>query len=102
MLHSPFDQSLAQTPRWRTDYDIEAWASDKYVKALDAYRFDETRTFLTYVPEDRAALIRTKIKTFGDHAQGLGKFTRTMFAREMRRALVREAAATPAAEPVLV
>ena len=102
MLHSPFDQSLRQTPRWRTDYDIEAWANDKYVKVLDAYRFDMTQMFSTYVPEDRAALIRTKIKTFGDHAQGLGKFTRTMFAREMRRALVREAAAAPAAEPALV
>ncbi len=88
MLHTPFERSLADTPRWTTDYDIQTWIDQDYKQPLDQYRFDETRTFDTYVPEDRAELIRTKVKTFGEHPSGLGKFTRTMFARDMRRSLL--------------
>jgi hypothetical protein len=31
----------------------------------------------------------TKVGAFGEHASGLGKFTRTMFARDLRRTVAR-------------
>jgi hypothetical protein len=48
-------------------------------------------------PRNRA-LIEAKLATFGEHPAGLGKFTRTIFARQLRRALVprSEAARTSA------
>jgi hypothetical protein len=36
---------------------------------------------------ERKAQLLVRVRTFGEHAQGLGKFTRTMFARDLRREL---------------
>ena len=36
---------------------------------------------------DTRALILTKVATFGEHPSGLGKFTRTLFARDLRRSV---------------
>jgi hypothetical protein len=38
-------------------------------------------------------VIANRLRTFGEHPSGLGKFTRTMFARELRRSLVHPAMA---------
>jgi hypothetical protein len=35
-------------------------------------------------PETQAK-ITTRVSTFGEHPAGLGKFTRTMFAQDLRR-----------------
>jgi hypothetical protein len=43
-----------------------------------------------------ARVILNRIETFGEHAAGLGKFTRTMFAKDLRRKLQRLEAAAPA------
>jgi hypothetical protein len=40
------------------------------------------------VEPERRKLIEAKVKTFGDHPSGLGKFTRTMFARDLRRTII--------------
>jgi hypothetical protein len=40
------------------------------------------------VEPEKKALIENRIATFGEHPAGLGKFTRTMFARDLRRTLV--------------
>ena len=88
MLSSPFSKSLSESPVWETLHDVEAWCEDDYAKELDAYGFDAPRRFSTAVSPDRRAAIETRIETFGDHPAGLGKFTRTMFASELRRSLV--------------
>lgn len=85
VLHVPFAEALARRVQWKTDYDVESWSAERYGKTLDAYRFDATRTFFAEVAPDKRALIETKIATFGEHPSGLGKFTRTMFARDLRR-----------------
>jgi hypothetical protein len=93
MLHAPFQQGLASTPPWTTEFDVDAWMADKYQKPLGEYALSASQSFPTYIPQDRADLIRVKIKTFGEHPSGLGKFTRTMFARDMRRSIARNQAA---------
>jgi hypothetical protein len=40
------------------------------------------------VDDERKAVIENRIRTFGEHPSGLGKFTRTMFARDFRRVVV--------------
>jgi radical SAM superfamily enzyme YgiQ (UPF0313 family) len=85
VLHVPFEATMAREVEWTTSFDIEAWAGDRYRKPLTAYAFDEPRSFVGSVPVDRRALIETKVRTFGEHPSGLGKFTRTMFARDLRR-----------------
>jgi hypothetical protein len=88
LLHAPFAASLAATPHWNTSYDVEAWRREGYVKTLEAYRYPEPQTFATMVEPDRNDLLESRIATFGEHPAGLGKFTRTMFAQDLRRVLV--------------
>jgi hypothetical protein len=88
LLHSPFSDTLSSTPAWKGSFDVEAWRDEKYEKPLSAYRYPATRTFATAVEPDRKALIENRIRTFGEHPSGLGKFTRTMFARDLRRTLI--------------
>ncbi len=85
MLHAPFAESLAADVRWTSAYDVEAWANDGYKKALADYRREEPVALRASVPAERATLIREKVETFGEHPSGLGKFTRSMFARDLRR-----------------
>lgn len=100
LLHAPFATSLAATPVWTTEYDVEGWAADRYQNGLEAYRFAQPRCFSTAVEPLRKAVIENRIATFGEHPAGLGKFTRTMFAKDLRRSLVPEK--SPAQVPVLI
>ena len=88
MLSSPFSESLNESPVWDTQHDVVAWRDEGCEKALEAYRFDGSRRFDTTVAPDRRVAIERRIETFGDHPSGLGKFTRTMFANDLRRSLV--------------
>lgn len=90
MLSSPFGESLRQTPEFVTVYDVDAWSRANYESPLPAYRIDQPVRFLTTVPDDQRKLIESRIATFGEHPAAIGKFTRTMFARDLRRRLVRE------------
>ncbi len=96
MLHAPFAESLRSAPSWTSAYDIEQWSGESYSKPLSAYHVGMRRTFQTRVDEERKAVIENRIRTFGEHPSGLGKFTRTMFARDFRRVLL------PAASAALV
>jgi hypothetical protein len=87
-LQSPFSESLAATPEWETLYDVPRWREDGYTDDLTSYAFEAPRLFHTEVPEKVRKLITERIETFGDNPAGLGKFTRTMFAQDLRRATV--------------
>jgi radical SAM superfamily enzyme YgiQ (UPF0313 family) len=95
LLYCPFEETLGSTPVWNTNYDVEAWSAEKYIKPLSEYRYTTARAFATIVEPERKALIENRIRTFGEHPSGLGKFTRTLFARQLRRSVF--AAAAPAA-----
>jgi len=90
MLSSPFGESLRLTPEYVTVYDVDAWSRASYENPLPAYRLDQPVRFSTIVPDDQRKLIESRIATFGEHPAAIGKFTRTMFARDLRRSLVRE------------
>jgi len=96
MLYAPFSESLNAAPAWTSAYDIEAWSAENYSRPLAAYHLGETRRFPTMVDEKRKAVIENRIRTFGEHPAGLGKFTRTMFARDFRRVVLPAAAAAVA------
>ena len=95
-LHVPFRETIAAAPTWTTSFDVESWLADDCIRPLESYSFDSPVTLATTVEPERQALILDRLATFGEHPSGLGKFTRTMFARDLRRTLV----TTPAAEPV--
>lgn len=92
-LHSPFKQALADQVRWDTAYDVEAWAEDNYSMPLTHYR-SSLRTLHAHVEPERRKMIETKLDMFGDHPSGLGKITRTLFARELRRTICTSDAVT--------
>jgi hypothetical protein len=98
-LHVPFAETMAKSAHWTTGYDVEAWQRDGHVRPLSSYRFQERQTLVARTDPARRALIETKVATFGEHASGLGKFTRTMFARDLRRSF---ATSTPRVEGVVL
>lgn len=89
MLSSPFGDSLQRQPEYVTRFDVEAWSHDGYAKLLSDYRLDKPERFSTTVPQEQRSLIESRIATFGEHPAAIGKFTRTMFARDLRRKLIR-------------
>ncbi len=88
MLSAPFAEALSDRTRWQSEFNVEEWVKDGYKRPLSDYTFDAQKVFDAAVPEERAKLIQTKLQTFGEHPAGLGKITRTMFARDMRRELL--------------
>ena len=90
VLHAPFGETMAADVRWETAYDVEAWADDGYSRPLADWAYGDPRALVGYVEPERKALIQSKVDTFGEHPAGLGKFTRTMFARDLRRTFVPE------------
>ena len=89
LLHAPFARTLEQEPAWATEYDVEAWHAEGLGRPLSSYRFAEPRVFETRVAPEKKAALLTRLRTFGEHPAGLGKFTRTMFARDLRRTVSR-------------
>ncbi len=87
LLHVPFARTMATPAEWTTGWDVQAWADDHYKRPLTAYALDTPQRLTADVSADRKALIDTKVQTFGEHPSGLGKFTRTMFARDLRRSV---------------
>lgn len=55
---------------------------------LQDYQFDAPREFQTQVDQRVKTTLLSRIETFGEHASGLGRFTRTMFANDFRRNFV--------------
>lgn len=92
LLHVPFRACMDERHLVTSRYNVQAWADDNFNRPLQEYEGPATR-YEGRVRDDRRKLILTKVDTFGEHPSGLGKFTRTMFARDLRRDLV----AVPAA-----
>jgi radical SAM superfamily enzyme YgiQ (UPF0313 family) len=91
MLHAPFATALAGAPDWRSRYDIEAWRQADYARPLAAFRLPASQLFATRVDPRIRAVLATRLETFGEHPAGLGRFTRTMFATDFRRQVLRDA-----------
>ena len=87
MLHVPFADNLEQAPTWTSLFDVEQWRASDYKGSLNDYRFATPRSFQTQVDPRVKATLLSRIETFGEHASGLGRFTRTMFATDFRRKL---------------
>jgi radical SAM superfamily enzyme YgiQ (UPF0313 family) len=90
-LRVPFAETTAAEVPFESPWDIERWSKEGYSLPLGQYAFDpqgrEQRRFLARTAPETRALILSKVATFGEHPAGLGKFTRTMFARDLRRRL---------------
>lgn len=85
MLHTPFLQTLEAEPVWNTQYDLIAWRESGYAGALTDYRLGDARKYATKIDPRIKSTLSSRIDTFGEHASGLGRFTRTMFANDFRR-----------------
>ena len=89
LLHVPMEAALDATPVWTSRHDLESWHQDGAVRPLETYRLPEEQSVATRMDPEKKAAILTRIRTFGEHPSGLGKFTRTMFARDLRREIAR-------------
>jgi hypothetical protein len=85
LLHVPFEAALDAAPVWHSRYDVEGWHQEGGARPLETYRLPEEQALGTRMDPEKRAAILTRIRTFGEHPSGLGKFTRTMFARDLRR-----------------
>ena len=87
VLQAPFGESLEAVRYWNTSYDVEQWRREEYRRPLQDYRFGEPRSFPAVLASERKIVLQTRLATFGEHPAGLGKFTRSMFARDLRRSV---------------
>ena len=87
LLHVPFGESLEKMPAWSTSFDVNQWRDEGYSRPLASYRLPTATLYMTAVEPDTREKIISRISTFGEHPAGLGKFTRTMFARDLRRSV---------------
>jgi radical SAM superfamily enzyme YgiQ (UPF0313 family) len=92
VLHVPFAQTTTERRTWTSSHDVEAWAEAGYTRPLAEFAYGTPREQGAECAAETKALILTKVGTFGEHASGLGKFTRTLFARDLRRRLVKDCA----------
>jgi hypothetical protein len=88
LLHVPFKETMQRTPEYTAHYDVESWRDSDDGRNLTEYRTPAPALWRTGMDPEKRALIEKRIADYGEHASGLGKFTRTMFARDMRRKLV--------------
>jgi radical SAM superfamily enzyme YgiQ (UPF0313 family) len=88
MLHVPFAETLEEIPIWTTSHDIISWRQGRYAKPLENYRYSQPMQFATKVPSNTKSVLKSRIETFGEHPSGMGRFTRTMFAQDLRRQIV--------------
>jgi radical SAM superfamily enzyme YgiQ (UPF0313 family) len=93
LLHVPFRETMQRTPFFTASYDVEAWRDADYAQPLASFRTITRVTYRTAMDPEKRAVIENRIATFGEHAAGLGKFTRTMFAKDLRRKLLSSDAA---------
>ena len=63
---------------------------------LASFRLD--RPFNSLLDPAKKALLLNRLSTFGESATGLGKFTRTMFATDLRRSLLEDDMARAASD----
>jgi radical SAM superfamily enzyme YgiQ (UPF0313 family) len=89
VLHAPFGETMSRRAKWTTSHDVEAWAQEGYKQPLSAYALAAPRTLEATTSPELKALIEGKLATFGEHPSGMGKFTRTVFARDLRRSFAR-------------
>jgi len=82
---------VKKTPSRTSSYDVEAWRYENYTKRLAEYRFPERQVFGTQIDVEVKQKLQLRLETFGEHPGSLGKLTRTLFARELRRSLVEPA-----------
>jgi radical SAM superfamily enzyme YgiQ (UPF0313 family) len=92
LLHAPFSTSLNEMPSWESEYDLQAWRDAGYATPLESHRLTKSINYSTIVEPKRKSLLEERVSTFGEHPAGLGKFTRTMFAQDLRRSVVATAA----------
>lgn len=93
----PFAETAAREVRFECAWDVEAWSKAGYQRPLADFAFPAPRALVARTRPETRALILSKIATFGEHPAGLGKFTRTLFARDLRRAIEPAEAAGPGA-----
>ena len=99
LLYTPFAESTQATPSFKAAFDVEEWRESGYALPLESHRFAAPMTIRTRVDDEKRALIMSRVATFGEHPSGLGKFTRTMFSRDLRRSVVPNAAPRSAKVP---
>jgi radical SAM superfamily enzyme YgiQ (UPF0313 family) len=96
LLHVPFRETMQRTRSFTAAYDVEAWRDADFAQPLTSYRMPAPHTWRTAMDPEKRAIIEKRIADYGEHAAGLGKFTRTMFAKDLRCRLVRTDAAVAA------
>ena len=93
LLHVPFKETMQRTPSFTAAYDVEAWRDSDFARPLTSFRQPAPATWRTAMDLEKRAMIEKRIADYGEHASGLGKMTRTMFAKDLRRIVVTSDAA---------
>jgi len=85
LIHVPFKETMRRDTAFTAAYDVDAWREAAFARPLAAFRTPAPVVYRSSMDPQKREVIEHRIATFGEHANGLGKFTRTMFAKDLRR-----------------
>jgi hypothetical protein len=91
LLRSPLRDTMRRTDTFTSTYDIEAWRTDRDGRPLSSFRVSRPITWAVEMDPAIRAILEHRLDTFGEHPATMGKFTRTVFAGDLRRTLTRRA-----------
>jgi hypothetical protein len=89
LLRAPFRETMAQTEALTSRYDVEAWRSSHDARPLSAFKAAEPIVWQTSMDPEWRAIFEQRLAMFGESPATMGKFTRTVFANQLRKTLVR-------------
>ena len=89
LLRAPFRETMAQTEALTSRYDVEAWRSSHDAHPLSAFKAAEPIAWQTSMDPEWRAIFEQRLAMFGESPSTMGKFTRTVFANQLRKTLVR-------------
>jgi radical SAM superfamily enzyme YgiQ (UPF0313 family) len=98
LLRVPFGETMRRRDVFITNYDIEAWRNGLEGGRLADFRVPSPISWQTGMDPDIQEALERRLATFGEHPATMGKFTRTVFAKDLRRTLLGVSADTGAAE----
>jgi radical SAM superfamily enzyme YgiQ (UPF0313 family) len=84
LLHAPFKETMRRTGTFTAMYDIEAWRTDCEAKPLSAFRTAFPVSWSASINPKIRAMFEDRLAMFGERPATMGKFTRTMFAKDLR------------------
>jgi hypothetical protein len=89
LLHVPFREAMRRSEIFTSPYDVAAWSANRDGQPLATFREPQPVAWRTHMNPKIRDVFEHRLATFGEHPSTIGKFARTVFAKDLRLTLER-------------